>query len=132
MAHFAKINDQNVVESVIVVDNSVCLNIHGSETEALGAEFCTNTFGGTWIQTSYNSNFRKNFAGVGFTYDSDRDAFIPPKPFSAWVLNETTCLWEAPVAQPEPDLDTRTFYHWDSDQTQWTAQVIPAAPEDSA
>jgi hypothetical protein len=71
--------------------------------------------GGTWKQTSYNANFRKNYAGVGYTYDSQRDAFVPPRPFASWVLDEDTCLWAAPVAYP----DDGKMYSWDEDTTSW-------------
>jgi hypothetical protein len=124
MAHFAKIGENNIVEQVIVVSNNECLDANLNESEAIGADFCSRTFGGTWIQTSYNSNFRKNFASAGFVYDNELDAFIPPKPYNAWVLNEETCLWEAPTPQPEPDIETNTFYHWDSDTTSWEAHTI--------
>ena len=132
MAHFAKLNSENIVEQVIVINNSICLDENNNESEQVGADFCANTFGGNWKQTSYNGNFRKNFASVGFTYDSNKDAFIPPKPYIAWVLNEDTCLWEAPSLQPEPDLETGTFYHWDSDESNWMPHTIQISEIDSA
>jgi len=93
MAHFARINEDNIVQEVLVVSN---------EQEHRGQEFLANDLGlgGTWIQTSYNSNFRKNYAGIGFYYDETKDAFIPLQPFPSWVLNENTCRWEAPIPQP--------------------------------
>jgi len=97
MAHFAEIGLNNTVLRVIVVHNNELMNENGYESEAKGAEFCRNLFGGTWVQTSYNSKIRKNFAGIGFTYDSTRDAFIPPQPSPDWVLNESTCQWESPT-----------------------------------
>lgn len=115
MAHFAEIDSNNTVLRVIVVHNNDCLDENGQESEAKGAEFCRNLLGGTWMQTSYNGNIRKNYAGVGFTYDSGRDAFIPPQPFASWVLNETTCLWDAPVAMPEDG----KRYTWDEATTSW-------------
>lgn len=121
MAHFAEIGLNNTVVRVVVVHNNELLDENGQESEAKGAEFCRNLLGGTWVQTSYNGTIRKNFAGQGYTYDSDRDAFIPPKPFNSWVLNETTCLWEAPVAMPE-DAGTGEppkFYKWNEDTTSW-------------
>jgi hypothetical protein len=90
MAHFAEIDENNLVIRVLVVDNSL---------EEQGVDFLSNTLGlgGTWIQTSYNANFRKNFASVNYTYDANRDAFIPPKPEGeGWALNENTCRWELP------------------------------------
>lgn len=92
MAHFAELNDQNVVLRVIVVHNNELLD-NGVESEAKGIDFCHSLFGGNWKQTSYNGNMRKNYAGIGFTYDPVRDAFIPPKPGDNWVLDEATCQW---------------------------------------
>jgi hypothetical protein len=120
MAHFAKI-ENNVVTQVIVVDNKDCADASGVEKEYIGAAFCERLFGGTWKQTSYNGSIRKNYAGVGYTYDSERDAFIPPKPYPSWLLNEDTCLWDAPVAMPE-DAGTGEppkRYAWDEATTSW-------------
>lgn len=97
MAHFAQIDDNNIVTNVIVVHNNELLDADGVEQENLGADFCANLFGGTWKQTSYNGNIRKNFAGIGYTYDATRDAFIASQPDSTWVLNEDTCQWEPPA-----------------------------------
>ena len=97
MAHFAELDDSNLVVRVIVVGNDDCLDQNGVESEAVGVAFCENLLGGTWVQTSYNSTFRKNYAGIGFTYDVQRNAFIPPKPpGDEWVLDEETCLWFDP------------------------------------
>lgn len=115
MAHFAEIGLDNKVLRVIVVHNNELLDENGQESEAKGAEFCRNLFGGTWVQTSYNANFRKNYAGVDFTYDTQRDAFIPPKPYPSWVLNESTCNWDSPV--PHPTDGKR--YFWDEATTSW-------------
>lgn len=115
MAHFAEIGLNNKILRVIVVNNNELLDENHVEQEIKGAEFCRNLFGGTWIQTSYNGNFRKNFAGAGFTYDSERDAFIPPKPFNSWVLNENTCSWEPPVPMP----DDGQKYRWNEDAQTW-------------
>jgi hypothetical protein len=98
-----------------VVANKDTQDTFGVEQESIGAEFCRNLLGGTWKQTSYNANFRKNYAGVGYTYDSERDAFVPPKPFASWVLDEDTCLWAAPVAYP----DDGKVYTWNEDTTSW-------------
>lgn len=119
MAHFAQLDSNNVVLQVIVVDNSELLDSNDVEQEAIGITFCTNLFGADtrWKQTSYNGNIRKNYAGVGFTYDSTRDAFISPQPYASWILNETTCQWESPVPMPE---STETTYHvWNEDNQQW-------------
>jgi hypothetical protein len=115
MAHFAEIGLNNTVLRVIVVHNNDCL-FDGVETESVGAEFCRSHFGGTWVQTSYNGKIRKNYAGVGYTYDSQRDAFIPPKPFASWVLNEETCTWNAPTPMPTDG----KIYVWDEATTSWT------------
>lgn len=119
MAHFAQLDDNNVVLQVIVVDNSELLDSNDVEQEAIGITFCTNLFGADtrWKQTSYNSTIRKNYAGIGFTYDATRDAFIPPQPYASWILNEDTCRWESPVPMPEPT--ETTYYVWNEDNQQW-------------
>ena len=114
MAHFAELGENNIVLRVIVVNNEE-LMVDGEESEAKGAEFCRNLLGGTWKQTSYNANFRKNYAGIGYTYDSSRDAFIPPKPFDSWILNEDTCLWDAPTPMPTDG----QFYRWVEEDLNW-------------
>jgi len=121
MAHFAELGENNVVLRVIVVANSDTADENGNEVEEIGATFCRNLLGGTWKQTSYNGNFRKNYAGIGYTYDSHHDAFIPPKPFNSWLLNETTCNWEAPVALPQDagTGDPPKFYTWNEDILNW-------------
>jgi hypothetical protein len=123
MAHFAEIGLNNTVLRVIVVHNNECLDENGQESEAKGAEFCRNLLGGTWVQTSYNGTIRKNYAGAGFAYDAERDAFIPPKPFASWVLNEDTCLWDAPVSMPTEGGP----YQWDEATQSWAA--IATQPE---
>ena len=116
MAHFAKIGLNNKVISVHSVHDNELKDSNGVEQENIGIEFLTNLHGwAVWKQTSYNNNIRKNFAGIGFTYDEDRDAFIPPKPFDSWILNETTCLWEAPVVKP----DNNKIYNWNEETQQW-------------
>ena len=111
MAHFAKLGTGNIVKQVEVVSNDI------ATTEQSGIDFLNNLYGtrDTWKQTSYNGNIRKNFAGIGFTYDQTRDAFIPPKPFTSWTLDEDTCLWEAPVAYP----DDGKIYQWNETEQQW-------------
>jgi hypothetical protein len=123
MAHFAELDSNNVVKQVIVVSNENTSTSQGEEKESIGIAFCMSLLGGTWVKTSYNSNIRKNYAGIGYTYDKDRDAFIPPKPFASWVLNETTCRWDAPVAMPN-DAGTGEppkMYAWDETTTNWVA-----------
>jgi len=115
MAHFAELNENNEVLRVIVVANPELIDENGDEQESLGVAFCTQLFGGTWKQTSYNNNMRKNFAGIGFTYDVDRDAFIPPQPYSSWILNESTCQWGPPTPRPA---DTG-MYVWNEETTSW-------------
>ena len=116
MAHFAKIGLNNKVINVVTVNNNELLDADGVEQEVLGCQFLQGITGwAVWKQTSYNANFRKHFAGVGYTYDEDRDAFIAPKPFNSWVLNEETCNWEAPVAKP----DEENQYKWSEENQQW-------------
>jgi len=111
MAHFAQIDKNNTVLRVVVIDNAV---------EADGENWCQNFFnGGTWKQTSYNGNIRKNFAGIGYTYDSTRDAYIPPQPYPSWALAEATCQWNAPVAMP----DDGQKYQWSEETTSWEVMV---------
>ena len=100
MAHFAQLNDNNVVTQVIVVANEELI-FEGVENETQGVIFCRSLFGNDtkWVQTSYNGNFRKRFAGIGYTYDADKDAFIAPQPFASWVL-DADFNWQAPVAMP--------------------------------
>jgi len=101
MASFAKIGLNSKVIEVVSVHNNELLDANGVEQEVNGIDFLTKLTGwAIWKQTSYNGNIRKNYAGIGMTYDEDRDAFIPKKPFASWILNETTCLWEAPVVYP--------------------------------
>ena len=103
MSHFAKINSNNIVTEVIVAEQDFI------NSGAVGDSFL-------WVQTSYNDNFRKNFAGVGDTYDKSKDAFIPPKPYPSWTLVEDTCQWTAPVTYP----DDGKVYEWNEDTTNWT------------
>lgn len=106
MAHWAKLDQDNFVVKVIVTDNNDPNNDEGYK-------WITENLGGTWVKTSYNGNIRKNFAGVGFVYDVERDAFIAPKPFDSWVLNEETAKWESPI--PKPDLNV----YWDEESLYW-------------
>ena len=128
MAHFAKLNSDNIVTEIIVVANAVLEDADGVEQEALGITFLTNFSGhNLWKQTSYNTRdgvhalggtpFRKNYAAIGDTYDESRDAFYGPTPYASWVLNDDTCLWEAPVAKPDDGKE----YTWNEDTTSWDA-----------
>ena len=118
MSHFAQIDENNIVTQVIVIEQDVVdSGLFGNPS--------------TWIQTSYNTHggvhsqggtpLRKNYAGIGYTYDSTRDAFIPPKPYNSWVLNETTCLYEAPTIMP----DDGKLYNWDEETLSWIEIIIP-------
>ena len=111
MAHFAKLGVGNKVLKVEVVSNDI------ATTEKAGEEFLQNLYGSrdVWKQTSYNGNIRKNFAGIGYIYDQTRDAFIGPKPYDSWILNEETCRWEAPVLRP----DDEKIYNWNETTKQW-------------
>lgn len=114
MAHFAKLNNDNKVLEVNVVSNDA---LDPSNEEQSGIEFLTQWSGGysNWKQTSYNGSFRKNFAGIDYEYDETRDAFIPPKTFNSWVLNEDTCNWEPPLPMPSDG----KIYTWNEEQTAW-------------
>jgi len=127
MAHFAQLDKNNVVTQVIVVANSDTADASGVEKEHIGAAFCERLFGGTWKQTSYNGNIRKNYAGIGYTFNEDIDAFVPPKPFNSWILNEETAQWEAPVAMPEDagSGDPPKMYTWNEETTSWDAVIQP-------
>jgi hypothetical protein len=123
MAHFAKLDENNNVLAVHVVNNDV-ITIDGNESEQAGIDFLTSLHGHTlWKQTSYKGNIRKNYAGIGFTYDAGRDAFIAPQPYGSWTLNETTCQWEPPVAYPTDG----KRYGWFEPNQQWIELTGPTA-----
>ena len=124
MAHFAELDSNNTVLRVIVVGNQDTSDANGVEKESIGVAFCERLFGGTWVKTSYNGNIRKNYAGIGYTYDSKRDAFISPKPFASWVLNETTCQWEAPVPYPTDGKPDGKQYSWDEPTQTWVENTL--------
>lgn len=128
MAHFAEIDENNIVTRVLVV---------GDDQEHRGQEFLADDLGlgGNWLKTSYNTQggvhslggtpFRKNYAGIGYSYDSVRDAFIPPQPFPSWTLNEDTCNWVAPVEMPAIDPENPKFYTWNEELVNWEEVVFP-------
>ena len=130
MAHFVEINDLKKVIQAVVLDNKDTQDTDGNEVESIGAKYLHDGFGGTWVKTSYNTQggvhklggtpFRKNYAGIGYTYDEAKDAFIPPQNYSSWTLNEDTCQWEAPVAYPNDDKK----YLWNEETTSWD-EVVP-------
>ena len=115
MAHFTKINLDNIVEQVIVVNNSVLLDENGIEKEFKGIEFLNSLFGyANWVQTSYNGNFRKQYAGVGYTYDSTKDKFIAPQPFNSWTLDSDDD-WQPPTPCPTDG----SIYSWNEETLSW-------------
>ncbi len=134
MAYFAKLNSENIVETVISINNAVITDSNGIEQEQLGVDFINQLYktNDVWKKTSYNTRggkyfnsdntlgdqsktFRKNYAGIGYNYDQTRDAFIPPKPYNSWVLNESTCLWNAPIAYPTDG----KIYTWNEEILNW-------------
>jgi hypothetical protein len=130
MASFAKIGLNSKVIEVLSVHNNVLKDSNGVEQEAIGIDFLTKLTGyPVWKQTSYNTHggvhnnngtpLRKNHAGIGYTYDEDRDAFIPKKPFNSWILNEHTCIWNAPVAIPTTELEENEYYSWNEFIINW-------------
>ena len=145
MAHFAKLSDENMVLQVVTIEDSKILDSNQNESEAVGQAYLekhNNWPANMWKKTSYGTEankhyqdspegrtlsadqtkaFRKNYAGIGFTYDQSKDAFISPKPFNSWILNETTCLWEPPVANPDPTKP----YDWNEETTSWDLRVAP-------
>jgi hypothetical protein len=120
MAHFAELDETNIVQRVIVVGNDDLLDENGNESEQKGIDFCVNLLGGIWKQTSYNATFRKNYAGIGYLYDPILDAFIQPQPFPSWILNEDTCQWETPIPYPTDGKD----YYWNENLQEWE-EVLP-------
>lgn len=116
MAHFTKLDSNNIVTQVVVVNNDILLKADGvTESEYKGKTFLNSLFGSaTWVQTSYNGNMRKQFAGVGFKYDSTNDVFIAPQPFDSWTL-DSNFDWQPPIAYPTDGND----YIWNEDDQQW-------------
>jgi hypothetical protein len=123
MAHFAKLDENNTVLAVHVVNNDV-ITVDGVESEQVGIDFLTDLHGySKWKQTSYNGTIRKNYAGIDFIYDETRDAFIAPQPYLSWTLNETTCQWESPVAYPTDG----KVYGWFEPNQEWIEITGPVA-----
>jgi hypothetical protein len=122
MAYFAQLDRHNIVAQVIAVSNVDAPDPFPA-SEAAGQAFIASLgLDGMWLQTSYNGRIRKNYAGIGYTYDPARDAFIPPKPYPSWLLNETTCLWDAPVSYPTDGQD----YDWNEDDQTWQSRPQPS------
>ena len=117
MANFAKLDNNNVVIAVNSVDNATVNDLPFPDSEPVGIQFLTEWSGGytNWKQTSYNCNFRKNLAGIGYTYDQVIDAFVPPKPYPSWLLNTNTCRWEPPIPYPNDG----NLYIWDEATQSW-------------
>jgi hypothetical protein len=129
MAHFAKIDENNVVTQVIVVANEDTTDTNGVEVEEIGVAFCKKLLGAetNWKQTSYNNNFRVRYAGISYTYDETLDAFIAPSPFPSWTLVEETADWESPEG-PAPTLteaqvESRSFYKWNEEELEWVLET---------
>lgn len=142
MASFVQLNQNNEVIFGVAVSNSDILDENGNESEEIGIKFLRSIFGEDtiWKQTSYNKRIRKNYAGTGYTYDESRDAFIPPKPYENWILNEETCLWEPPIPEPqltEEQKENNYVYEWYQEtyeetgngwvleQIEWTISKVP-------
>lgn len=122
MAHFAELDENNIVKNVLVVENSVLLDANGNEKEELGVEYLKNIFGhSNWKQTSFNNKIRHQYAGLGFVYDSEADVFHPPQTFKSWVLNKETWLWEPPFPKPNDDKK----YGWNEEIENWEELVYP-------
>jgi hypothetical protein len=118
VAHFCELDENNVVLRVVVVDNKDTADANGVEKEHIGAAYLERLLGGTWKQTSYNANIRKHYAGVGYTYDTALDAFVPPQPYPSWTL-DADCNWQAPVPMPNDG----QMYSWDEAAGNWV--VVP-------
>lgn len=122
MAHFAEIDGNGVVQRVIVVGNKDTSDANGVEKESIGQAFCERLFGGNWVQTSYNGNFRKRYAGIGYKYDAALDAFVAPQPYPSWTL-DANADWQAPVPMPTDG----KMYAWDETAQAWVEAQMGAA-----
>jgi hypothetical protein len=135
LAHFCRLDENNIVTQVIVVANEDTTDTNGVEVEEIGVAFCKKLLGAetNWKQTSYNNNFRVRYAGISYLYSEELDAFVPPSPFPSWVLVEETADWESPVG-PAPELteaqvESRSFYKWDEENLAWVLETPPAPEE---
>jgi hypothetical protein len=135
MAHYARLDENNIVTQVIVVANEDTTDTNGVEVEEIGVAFCKKLLGAetNWKQTSYNNNFRVRYAGTGYSYNAELNAFIAPKPFESWTLVEETADWESPLG-PAPELteaqvESRSFYKWDEENLAWVLETPPAPEE---
>ena len=121
MAHFAELNSANEVVRVTVVENKDTADVNGVEKEYIGQAHLEKVLGGTWKQTSYNANFRGNYAGKGYTYFADQDLFMPPKPYTSWSMVTADATWTAPITMPtltEEEISAGKYYSWDEDAYQ--------------
>ena len=136
MAHFARLDENNVVTQVIVVANEDTTDTNGVEVEEIGVAFCKKLLGAetNWKQTSYNNNFRVRYAGIGYSYNAELNAFIPPSPFPSWILVEETADWVSPLgAAPtltEEQITSRSFYRWNEEELEWVLET--PEPEEPA
>lgn len=131
MAHFAEIDENNLVLRVLVVDNENVLDENGNENEQVGIKFLQNIFGldTRWVQTSYNGNFRYRYAGIEMIYDENLDVFLPPKIYQSWILNNETYDWDPPINEPElteEQKSQRGYYEWNEDIIDWELKYIPS------
>jgi hypothetical protein len=129
LAHFSQLDENNIVTQVIVVANEDTADSNGVEAEEIGVAFCKKLLGAetNWKQTSYNGNFRKRYAGIGYLWSEELSAFIPPKPYDSWVLIEETADWESPLG-PAPELteaqvESKSFYKWDEENIEWVLET---------
>ena len=135
MAHYAQLDENNIVTQVIVVANSDITDANGNEVEEIGIAFCKKLLGEdtNWKQTSYNNNIRVRYAGIGYSFSEELNAFIPPSPFESCILNEETADWESPVgpapALTEAQVESRSFYKWDEENLAWVLETSPAPEE---
>ena len=124
MAHFAQLDENNVVTQVIVVSNDDTSDSNGTEVESIGVAFCQKLLGAdtNWKQTSYNGNMRVRYAGIGYSYNAELDAFVPPQPFASWTLDSDTADWVSPLgaapALTDEEVEARSYYRWDEDAYQ--------------
>jgi len=143
LAHFCMLDENNVVTQVIVVSNDDCSDVNGNEVEEIGVAFCKKLLGAdtNWKQTSYNNNIRVRYAGIGYSYNEELDAFVPPQPFASWTLDNDTADWVSPLgaapALTDEEVEARSFYRWDEDAHQaddttgWVLET-PEAPAEEA
>ena len=131
MAHFCQLDENNVVTQVIVVSNEDIKDNNGTEVESIGVAFCQKLLGANtnWKQTSYNNNLRVRYAGIGYSYNSELDAFVPPQPYASWTLDNATADWVSPVG-PAPELteeeiDAGSTYRWDEENLEWVLETPP-------